>query len=350
MAATAASLLFAAFATSADARQRRVHVAKAAHTEFCGDRYCSGVAVAEPMGKLRAKPRRQAPANVKVATRVSQKVAKGGHTKSDGLTPISCADLCTRRFELSEEELPSYRKCVVRNLIGRSCKPQTDPSGNLIEPTKSLSDGPGIIRSGKTGATARVSPRYAARFQNYVDQIEREGGIVSFMGGYRRGKCWSGGKHPCGWALDTCQLARGVVHAKCNLPKPQRLAAIAAAHGLFEGGKWCSNDYGHAEAGGSRSCPWRQYAVGRAIGKPTAMAGHPFLSKYQVAEVVGETAAESEQPVAEIVVKRAEKPEQVVKKKAKKKTKYAKRHKHKHARVASIEQDEPTSMRAWATR
>ena len=117
----------------------------------------------------------------------------------------------------------------------------TDANGNSA----------GLVISKKTGAHARVGVQYAARFQAYVDDIEAHGGVVRFMGGIRRGKCWSGGMHPCGRALDVCQTGRGRVDARCHLPGRHALAQIAAAHGLFEGGQWCHSDYGHAQAGES---------------------------------------------------------------------------------------------------
>jgi len=40
-----------------------------------------------------------------------------------------------------------------------------------------------------------------------------------------------------------------VVDPKCNLPGRAALGRIAASHGLFEGGRWCDSDYGHAEIG-----------------------------------------------------------------------------------------------------
>ena len=103
-------------------------------------------------------------------------------------------------------------------------------------------NGAGSVVSHKTGATARVSPQYAAKFQGYIDAIETAGGVVRFMGGIRRGKCWSGGMHPCGRALDVCQLGRGRVDPRCHLPSRHELGRIAAAHGLFEGGQWCHSD------------------------------------------------------------------------------------------------------------
>jgi hypothetical protein len=69
------------------------------------------------------------------------------------------------------------------------------------------------------------------------------------MGGIRPGPCSVASEHPCGKALDLCQLRRGVVDARCNLPGRVALGQIAAAHGLFEGGRWCDSDYGHAQIG-----------------------------------------------------------------------------------------------------
>jgi len=40
-----------------------------------------------------------------------------------------------------------------------------------------------------------------------------------------------------------------VVDARCHLPPRRTLAQIAASHGLFEGGRWCNSDYGHAQLG-----------------------------------------------------------------------------------------------------
>lgn len=112
-------------------------------------------------------------------------------------------------------------------------------------------DANGNVVSHKTGATAHVGAQFASRFQAYIDDIEAHGATVRFMGGIRRGHCWSGGMHPCGKALDVCQTGRGRVDARCHLPSRHELARIAAAHGLFEGGQWCHSDYGHAQVGES---------------------------------------------------------------------------------------------------
>jgi hypothetical protein len=120
----------------------------------------------------------------------------------------------------------------------------------------------------KAGGRASVSPRYAARFQAFVNDLEAHGAVVKFMGGYRSGVCGQANKHPCGMALDVCQLSRGVVargqvwggrkQPDCRLPDKAEMSAIARAHDLFSGGDWCRpDDYGHVEAGGSVACGHR---------------------------------------------------------------------------------------------
>jgi hypothetical protein len=106
----------------------------------------------------------------------------------------------------------------------------------------------GVIISAKTGARARVGIAYAARFQAYIDDLENNHGArVLFMGGIRPGRCSVSSEHPCGKALDVCQLRRGVVDPRCNLPGRVAMGEIAASHGMFEGGRWCNSDYGHAQ-------------------------------------------------------------------------------------------------------
>jgi hypothetical protein len=86
----------------------------------------------------------------------------------------------------------------------------------------------GTVISRKTGARARVGVAYAAGFQAYIDDLEtNHGARVLFMGGVRPGRCSPSSEHPCG--------------------KAWTLGQIAAAHGLFEGGRWCNSDYGHAQ-------------------------------------------------------------------------------------------------------
>lgn len=130
----------------------------------------------------------------------------------------------------------------------------SDANGNISSP--------GVVRSKKTGATAVVGASHAAAFQAYIDDLESRGAIIRFMGGIRRGKCWSGGMHPCGKALDVCQLSRGRVDSRCHLPGRHEIASIASSHGLFEGGRWCSSDYGHAQVGESAAaCGSRTFAA-----------------------------------------------------------------------------------------
>ena len=103
------------------------------------------------------------------------------------------------------------------------------------------------VTSKKTGATTRVGCPYVGKFQAYIDDLEANGAVVHDIGGIRPGHCSSAHQHPCGKAIDVCQLRRGVVSGRCHLPGRARMAEIAAAHGLFEGGRWCNSDYGHAQ-------------------------------------------------------------------------------------------------------
>lgn len=121
--------------------------------------------------------------------------------------------------------------------------------------------GVGIVRSGKTGATARVSGRYAGKFQAYIDALEARGAVIRFMGGIRPGHCSNRSLHPCGMALDVCQTARGVVDRRCRMPGRKAAVALAASLGLVEGGRWCHSDYGHVQAKETGGCGSNLYAA-----------------------------------------------------------------------------------------
>ena len=115
--------------------------------------------------------------------------------------------------------------------------------------------GSGMIRSHKTGATAHVSPSAAPAMQAMLDDLEQNhGATIRFVGGIRAGRCSLGSQHPCGWAMDVCQLSRGVVDSRCNLPAPAEFHRIARAHGLYEGAVWCNTDYGHVQFKDSGGC------------------------------------------------------------------------------------------------
>ena len=150
-----------------------------------------------------------------------------------------CATLAaTRPVASSRKVRPEIKKTIA---TPEPSPLQLDANGNAAL---------GVIVSSKTGARARVGVAYAARFQAYIDDLEtNHGARVLFMGGIRPGHCSPASEHPCGKALDVCQLRRGVVDSRCNLPARRTLGEIAAAHGLFEGGRWCNSDYGHAQIG-----------------------------------------------------------------------------------------------------
>jgi len=149
-----------------------------------------------------------------------------------------CATLGARMPAASPRKVrPEIKKTVAS---AQTQSAALDANGNTV----------GVIVSAKTGARARVGVAYAARFQAYIDDLEtNHGARVLFMGGIRPGHCSPSSEHPCGKALDVCQLRRGVVDSRCNLPGRRVLGEIAASHGLFEGGRWCDSDYGHAQIG-----------------------------------------------------------------------------------------------------
>jgi hypothetical protein len=173
-----------------------------------------------------------------------------------GVLVVLSADIL-RTDPIVEESLPEVSNPIV---VAPLLVPRTDANGNAS----------GIVVSSRTGARARVGIRYAPRFQAYIDDLEHNHGVrVLFMGGIRPGRCSNSSEHPCGKALDVCQLRRGVVDRRCNLPDRITLGQIAAAHGLFEGGRWCDSDYGHTQVGASVSCtPSRAVALRKAKMEP----------------------------------------------------------------------------------
>jgi hypothetical protein len=173
-----------------------------------------------------------------------------------GILVVLSADVLRTNLSV-DESLPGAQAPTVDAPV----RARTDANGNAT----------GFVVSSKTGARARVAVRYAARFQAYIDDLEHNyGARVLFMGGIRPGRCSNASEHPCGKAIDVCQLRRGVVDRRCNLPGRVLLGQIAAAHGLFEGGRWCNSDYGHTQVGASTSCnPSRWAALRKAKTEPT---------------------------------------------------------------------------------
>jgi hypothetical protein len=172
--------------------------------------------------------------------------AEAGQRHRQNVSPAVACDNDGRCTTLNTTApAPSYRKSRSETQNTATTAPRQsralDANGNKVV---------GVIISLKTGAHARVGIAYAARFQAYIDDLEtNHGARVLFMNGIRPGHCSSSSEHPCGKALDVCQRRRGVVDPRCNLPGRVLLGQIAASHGLFEGGRWCNSDYGHAQIG-----------------------------------------------------------------------------------------------------
>jgi hypothetical protein len=150
----------------------------------------------------------------------------------------ACNTLMPNATASNSKEIERGQNSGKHPRVDKNDGPPLDANGNM----------PGIVTSHKTGARARVGIAYAARFQAYIDDLENNyGARILFMGGIRPGQCSIFSLHPCGKALDVCQLRRGVVDSRCQLPSRLTLAKVAASHGLFEGGRWCNSDYGHVQ-------------------------------------------------------------------------------------------------------
>ena len=160
--------------------------------------------------------------------------------------------LCSSRSPPTVEKCILVRRALIATAAAVAVTTIVSPPVAAHQGHRSDANGnaAGFVISSRTGARARVGIRYVARFQAYIDDLENNHGArVLFMGGIRPGGCSPSSEHPCGKALDVCQLRRGVVDSLCKLPGRAALAQIAASHGLFEGGRWCNSDYGHAQVG-----------------------------------------------------------------------------------------------------
>lgn len=96
-----------------------------------------------------------------------------------------------------------------------------------------------------SGRSFMVAPRAAGAFQGLVDEFERAGFHIPFIGGWRRHGSVRHSKHPAGLAIDICQTGRNRV--ACRMPP--NATAIAARYGLVHGAVWRRPDAGHFEAG-----------------------------------------------------------------------------------------------------
>jgi hypothetical protein len=119
----------------------------------------------------------------------------------------------------------------------------------------------------KSGASANVAASAQGKFQALVTWLDQHNYPIKFMGGIRPGKCWSGGMHPCGKAIDINQVARGRIVARF----PSGTDQFARSIGLVPGSGWCNQDQGHFQVGGHDGCfraskhnLFRRYAEAKA--------------------------------------------------------------------------------------
>jgi len=160
----------------------------------------------------------------------------------------------------SDPEVTTEEITVATPVATGAAEMATDVAKGTPQMVKGALDGngnkaPGIVVSSKTGARARVGIAYAARFQAYINDLEKNYGARVLF----------------------CQLGWGRVDQRCNLPDRVTLGRIAAAHGLFEGGRWCHSDYGHAQTSvTAAACGNGPFRIVRQISpEPTADRPRP---------------------------------------------------------------------------
>jgi hypothetical protein len=108
---------------------------------------------------------------------------------------------------------------------------------------------PGLVIS-KSGASARVAHRHAAKFQCLVDWLDEQGFRIAAMGGIAS-RPFGGSLHPIGAALDIDQTSRNRLLRGKRYPAGTNEAAIGC--GLIHGDRtvWPNYpDYGHFQVAG----------------------------------------------------------------------------------------------------
>jgi hypothetical protein len=107
----------------------------------------------------------------------------------------------------------------------------------------------GIIKS-RYGASARVAPRHAAKFQCLVDWLDEQGFRIAAMTGFAQ-RPYGGSLHPIGGALDIDQAGRNYLMRGKRYPDGVNDAASRC--GLLHGDRkaWPRYpDYGHFQVAG----------------------------------------------------------------------------------------------------
>jgi hypothetical protein len=107
----------------------------------------------------------------------------------------------------------------------------------------------GIIKS-RNGASARVAPRHAAKFQCLVDWLDEQGFRIAAMTGFAQ-RPYGGSLHPIGGAIDIDQAGRNYLTRGKRYPEGVNDAASRC--GLLHGDRtaWPRYpDYGHFQVAG----------------------------------------------------------------------------------------------------
>lgn len=176
---------------------------------------------------------------------------------------IDCSDPVMRPCYPGGTELTSS---AGQNARRRKRSSAPKPMGEGLR--RILSEGAGravgVVRSA-SGATAHVASHATSAFQCLVDELDRQGYPIHFMGGWRAYGSVRRSLHPAGLALDINQYARNRTRPRM----PNNEIALANACGLISGAQWANGDSGHFQFGG-----WSGH------GRRRAMRGHRLHRQY----------------------------------------------------------------------
>lgn len=98
--------------------------------------------------------------------------------------------------------------------------------------------------------TIRVARTASVQFTGFCRDFYAAFKFSNRVGGVRGGSCHTGGKHPCGGAVDIDQTCRSSGHGHCGISRDWPIALsekLADKWGLFPGSRWGNRDVGHFE-------------------------------------------------------------------------------------------------------
>lgn len=154
---------------------------------------------------------------------------------------------------------------------GEAVSPRVNRKRGKARAVRARSGGSSYLISIQCGPRqVKVAATAAAQFRGFCADLYPQFKF-SAVGGWRPGKCWTGGKHPCGGALDVAQTCRSRGPGHC-LPRNFPVALsdrLAEKYGLQSGCRWGHRDCGHFEIKGAlASNGWTPKTAGAIAALP----------------------------------------------------------------------------------